>query len=183
MGFLSNFSVLNVVLNAIGFILKEKAVTIYNSSNQEVLENSSIIDCSIQHKARLMEHPLETGAKIVDHKVFEPKIISLQVALPNVYYEDQYREILQLYEDCEALTVQTKLDIYPNLQITGLPHEESSDSVNRIFFNLELREAQVVNSVFISTGGGVKNRENSKTVNTGQAQAKSSSVLYNWFYK
>lgn len=177
--FLSSFSVLNVALNAIGFILKNKAVTIYDSSNQEVLESCSVISCVVQDKSRLMEHPLEMGAKVVDHKVFEPIVITLQIALPSSFYEDQYQQILQMYKDCEMLSVQTKAQIYSNLQIAAIPHEEKADTIDRLIFNLELREAQIASDVFVTPSSPVRNKEDSKTVNIGQTQGKKSSILYN----
>lgn len=177
--FLSSFSVLNVALNAIGFILKNKSVTIYDSSNQEVLESCSIISCVVQDKSRLMEHPLEMGAKVVDHKVFEPIAITLQIALPVSFYEDQYQQIVQMYKDCEMLSVQTKAQIYSNLQIAAIPHEEKAETIDRLIFNLELREAQIASDVFVTQYSPVRNKEDSKTVNIGQTQGKKSSILYN----
>lgn len=179
--FLSSFSVLNVVLNAAGYILNNKPVALYDSHSQEVLEDCSIISCSIQDKARLMEHPLESGAKITDHKIFEPRTFNLQIALPPVYYENAYQTLFNLYRNSEILTLQTKAQIYENLQISGIPHEEKANNINRMIFNIELKEAQIVTAIFITAVTNVAKPANTSTVNTGQQQPKSSSLLYQAF--
>lgn len=177
--FLGSFSVLNLALNTFGYILKNKAVALYEEGRQEILEDCSILSCSINQRSRLMEHPVESGAKIVDHKVLDPVQVRLQVALPETYFENEYQKILTLYKKSTLISLQTKAQIYDNLVVQSLPHDERVDTMNRLIFNLELREVQIVEPVFVETPKKTKSAQNQKTQKKGQVQTKSSSILFN----
>ena len=178
--FLSSFSILNFAQNAIGYVLRNKVVALY-SEGSEVLENSSIIKCNVMDKARLMEHPLEMGGKVVDHKVFEPVVAQVQIAMPLSYFETECEQLKQLYRQSAMLSLQTKAFVYDNLQIAGIPHEEAAENINRIIFHIELKEALLPQTIFVGNTKNVKSKADSNTKNVGQVQKGDSSILYKAF--
>lgn len=180
--FLSSFSVLNLAMNAIGYILHNKVVSLYSAEEgAEVLADCSIIRCTVSDKARLMEHPLEMGGKIVDHKVFEPITANLQIAMPISGFEMECATLKELYRKGTMLSLQTKAYVYENLQISGIPHEETAENINRLVFNIELREAQVAQSVYVDKSTKVKSKADAPTKKVGQVQGKSDSALFSMF--
>ena len=180
--FLSSFSVLNLAMNAIGYILHNKVVSLYSAEEgAEVLADCSIIRCTVSDKARLMEHPLEMGSKIIDHKVFEPITANLQIAMPISGFETECATLKELYRKGTMLSLQTKAYVYDNLQIAGIPHEETAENINRLVFNIELREAQVTQSVYVDKANKVKSKSDAPTKKVGQVQSKSDSALFSMF--
>lgn len=179
---MAKFSILNLALNVAGFLYNNKPVAIY-ANGGEILRLSSIISCRVTDTARLMEHPVESGAIITDHKVFQPKRFVVTVALSEMNYSTEYAELYNVYKRCESVTLQTKAQIYQNLQIESIPHEEKAEAMTRLIFNIGLKEAQVVNASYIegvSSGGGVASATNSSTVSRGAVKT-GSSYLNNWF--
>lgn len=180
--FLSSFSVLNLALNAIGYILKNKVVALYSAEEgAEVLTDCSIIKCIVSDKARLMEHPLEMGSKVVDHKVFEPITASLQIAMPISGFETECATLKELYRKGTMLSLQTKAYVYDNLQIAGIPHEETAENINRMIFNIELKEALMTQSIYVDQSSKVKSKADAPTKKVGQVQGQSDSALY-WMF-
>lgn len=162
-------SVLELALNVLGYTLKDKPVILYTEDGEEVLENAAIISCRISDQSKLMEHPIESGAKISDHKVFEPRTIELTIALTSNGYASEYRQLFNLYRDCTIMKLQTKAQVYNNLQIESIPHEEKVETMNRMIFNVKLKEAIVVTSQFVKgTVGKTRQASNSPTVEVGQ---------------
>lgn len=173
-------SVLELALNVLGCVLKDKQVILYTQDGEEVLPDASIISCRVSDQSKLMEHPIESGAKISDHKVFEPRTIDLTIALTQYGYSAEYRELFNLYRDCTIMKLQTKAQVYNNLQIASIPHEEKVETMSRLMFNIQLKEAIVVTSQFVAATSQKKRAADKQTVEVGQ-QPKRSSVLSDIF--
>lgn len=177
---MASFSILNLALNVAGFLYNNKPVAIY-ANGGEILRLSSVLSCRVTDTARLMEHPVESGAIITDHKVFQPKRFVVTVALSEMNYSTEYAELYSVYKRGEMVTLQTKAQIYENLQIESIPHEEKVDTMCRLIFNIGLKEAQTVAASYIegASTGGVASATNSNTVSRG-AVKKGSSYLNDW---
>lgn len=170
--FLSSLSPFNLILNVVGMIYRNKSIAIYGEGGGEILSNASIVSCSVNDSSKLMEHPVESGAVISDYKVFNPITASLVVALTESGYATEFSEIYSSYKNCEYITLQTKTNVYSNLQIVSLPHEATFKTVSRPTITINLKEALVVEAAFteIST---LKNPANTNTKDIGHVQAKS----------
>ena len=142
-------SVLNLALNILGYKLQDKPVMIFGEDGNEVLADVAIISCRVSDQSKLMEHPIESGAKISDHKVFEPRSMDITIALTSDGFDTEYAELFDLYRQCAVLSLQTKVQVYNNLQIASIPHEEKVTTMNRLQFNIQLKEAIVVTAQFI----------------------------------
>lgn len=185
--FSSVASVINLVLSAVNFIFRDKNVSVF-ANNIEVLESCDIISCDIQEQAQIMEHPVEDGAVISDFKVFKPTQITLKIALSSEDYEAEYSELSDLYKNCEMLTVQTKTQLYENMQIVSIPHDEKAATIDRMVFTIKLQEVQIVEASYTQATSNklsnVQSAENNKTVDVGQQNTTStppSSTLKNLF--
>lgn len=177
-------SVLELALNVLGYTLKDKPVILYTQDGEEVLADASIISCRVDDQSKLMEHPIESGAKISDHKVFEPRSIELTIALTSNGYASEYRQLFNLYRDCTIMKLQTKAQVYNNLQIESIPHEEKVETMNRMIFNLKLKEAIVVTAQFVAAVTQKRRAPDKPTVEAGQQEKKKSSVIKDikdWF--
>ena len=164
---MARINIVNTLLNVVGAFYSDKIVAIYNSLNQEVLQDCAIIDCVVKDTARLMEHPIETGAKIVDHKVFEPRQVQIQLALTESNYQQEYEQLSFLYHNCEMLSVRTKAQIYSNMQIIGIPHEEKVNKIDRLILAIQLKEAMLVSPDYIKPKKGKGTGPNSNTQKKG----------------
>lgn len=115
-------------------------VAVYTQNYIQVFKNGRPIKAAIKPSSRLMEHPLETGQTIIDHRVVFPTEIELTLILIREDYYNTYQIIKQLYDAATLLIVQTKSSIYSNQVIYELPHEETPDFFNTFQIVLRLRE-------------------------------------------
>lgn len=169
--FLNTISPFNLVLNVVGMIYRKKNIALYGEGGGELLSTASIISCSVNDSSKLMEHPIESGAVIADYKVFNPVTASVVVALSATGYESEFAEIYTSYKNCEYITLQTKTQVYSNLQILSLPHEATFKNISRPTITINLKEALVVEAEF-TQGSNLKNPANTNTKDLGHVQTK-----------
>lgn len=95
--------------------------------------------------AALMEHPLETGALIADHIVFDPIEIDIPfIIVGESEYRNTYALIKATFKAGTLLTVLTRTGSYPNMVLSEIPHEERPDAFNAIAMRIRLKEAHFV---------------------------------------
>src|SRR5574340_1350031 len=100
---------------------------------------------SVYEFADIMEHPLETGAVIADHIVFQPIEIELPLlCIGELAYRSTYAAIRATFNAGTLLTIRTRTGSYPNMVITDLPHDETPDVFDGVAIRLRLREARFV---------------------------------------
>ncbi|CAH7182813.1 hypothetical protein VCHA50P417_20494 [Vibrio chagasii] len=87
---------------------------------------SSIMAIKVEPKAHYPSHVLEDGIEFIDHKIRVPLKITASVMLSMRTYIDIFQRIKLAEAKAEPLTVQTKVDVYPNMIIESFPYEESS---------------------------------------------------------
>ena len=175
----------NLALNVIGVITGEKNVAIYEDVNEVLTGNivfsSSIMSCVVTEDSELMEHPVESGFKIIDNKVFNPVEIDIRLSMPNYVYMDVYKELRQLYEESTKLRIKTKGKYYTNMVLQGIPHEEKPENFDRIVFDLHFKQVIEVEPKYIKLPADkLKNPENSDTQKLGSNvtdSKKKSSIL------
>jgi hypothetical protein len=94
----------------------------------------------VRETSRVMEHPLETGALIADHKIIDPKTIDLMMIVAAPDFNGAFQQIRNSYLNSQLLIVQTKAAVYKNMIIQSLPREEDPEKFNVTVINLQLRE-------------------------------------------
>jgi len=126
----------------------------------------------VRPRADLMEHPLEDGSSVVDHRVQRPTEIDLPVTIEGAEnVTEVYAEIRLLWETGAVLTVQTRAHTYTNMVIRDMPHDERADEFDNITIGLSLLEAKFVKAIY----GGlapkqVKSKPKASTVKRGAQQ-------------
>lgn len=127
---------------------------------------------TVYERADLMEHPLEDGSVIADHKVRRPTEIDMPLFIPGgPDLKTIFAEIRQYWTDGTVLTVQTTAGSYSSMILTDVPHEEHPDAINSITVGLRFREARFVKAAYGGLAKGkVKAPAKASTVKRGGQQ-------------
>ena len=155
----------------------QDVVGIYTQDFRQLFKEARPIKAIIKEEAKVMEHPVESGATITDHRVILPIEIEISLILRSFDYPDVYQSIRQSFLNATLLIVQTKVGVYSNQLISAMPHEENPDLYDTISIALKLKQV-----LFVTTQYGVVPRRasNSNVANTGvQQPAPPSSVAVN----
>ena len=162
----------------------QDVIAVLNSSFAQVFERARAIKLNISREAQAMKHPLETGAEVTDHRIIMPVGAELSMILSSADYRAVYQQIADLFKRGELLIVQTRVESFPSMLITKMPHEESSDMIDGIALALTLEEAQFVAAQYSALPPKkVKKPKDSDTAKRGEQQPKevNRSVLSGWF--
>lgn len=143
-------------------------VAITDSSGNQVFSSARPIKARVKETAQLMFHPLANGSTFTDHIVFNPIEIDMHVVID----QTAYSQIKQLFISAALLTVHTKTNVYPNMLIGQMPHEEETEVFDKFFMGITFIQAILVNSTLgILPPSGVANKQDASTQNVGQKQA------------
>jgi hypothetical protein len=145
-------------------------VGVFTEALTQVFERARPIKAEVMPDSKVMEHPLETGASVVDHRIILPVQINLSMLLTSVDYASVYNQVRDLFNRGELLTVQTRVASYTSMLIEKMPHEESADIADGIALALTLREAFFVTPQFSSIR--VASPRDSSTAKRGEQQPK-----------
>lgn len=143
------------------------AVAVYTQGYTQVFPRARILKATIDEPSKTMEHPLETGAIITDHRIILPIRIELVMILQSADYLNAYRQMKQLFLNATLLSVQTKATVYTNQLIAELPHEEDPDKFDALSVLLKFKQVLFATSIFSISP---QNPQNSSTTNRGQQQ-------------
>ena len=146
-------------------------VAVFTQEFEQIFRDARPIKAVVKEQAKVMEHPLETGAVITDHRVILPVEIELSMLLSPRNYQDTYKAIRSYYESSTLLVIQTKTGIYENQLISGMPHEETTEQYDAISLTLTLRQA-----LFVLPVGGITPAVPSDTTTVDRGQQGISSV-------
>lgn len=145
-------------------------VCVLNEALQQVFTQARPIKATVKEDSKAMEHPLETGATIVDHRVILPTTIELSMLLTSDDYPAVYGQIKDLFTRAELLTVQTRVGSYTSMLIEKIPHEETTDIQDGVPLAMTLKEARFVTAQFSALK--VATPRDSNTVKRGEQQPK-----------
>ena len=201
----NNFLNLNVIQNALGFKFNEKRFIVYQNDN-ELLGGMSVLNYSVRDDSDFATHPIETGAKIADHHIFNPVQITCNAAFPpkgfkwaqvsvvdllygrGQTFEETYKELTTLYKTSAKLTIKTDANVYENMYITSIPSDVSPDNADRQIFSITFEQAKMVMPQYIKLPANkVKNHSNSSFVKSGEVlptkvenTSTNKSILASW---
>jgi hypothetical protein len=163
----------------------QDVVAVLTSDFSQVFQKARAIKASISRTSKAMEHPLETGAIVTDHRIILPVGVELSLILASEDYRAVYQQVRDLFKRGELLTVQTRVDSFPSMLIEKMPHEETPDIFDGVALALSLKEAQFVQPQFSALK--VAQPKDTNTVQRGQQQptetppARKSSILGGFF--
>mgnify|MGYP000882829430 FL=1 len=148
-------------------------VAIYDQNFDQFIPYSRPMKCSVTEPTKNMEHPIETGSVITDHRVIMPVEIDMALVLDADVYYDQYQQMKQAMKAATLFYIGTRTGIYRNMMITDIPHEESPDQYDTITVNIKFKEVQLVTATFEPlTARKVQNKDNASTKDRGQQNSK-----------
>jgi hypothetical protein len=139
-------------------------------SLRELWETAIAIKASINPQAKLMEHPVETGATITDHRVKMPTDVQLSLILKPEDYRSVYQSIFEAYNNATLLTVQTRAETIQNMIIASMPHDEEPDMIDTVAVAVTLKEVVFITPQYSTFK--VAEPKQSSTVDRGQQQGK-----------
>lgn len=142
-------------------------VAVFDSDYNQVFKQARAIKAVVKEQAKLMSHPVESGAIITDHRVVLPVEIELSLILQAPDYQDVYKIIRQYYLNGTLLLVQTRSGIYENQLIASMPHQEEPDQYDIFTLALSLKEVQLVTAQYAVIP---KDPTNASTVKRGTQQ-------------
>lgn len=163
---------LNQLLSNIGSSFFSDSVAVFNQDFDQVFRSARALKAVVKESSRIMEHPIENGTVISDHRIILPIEIELTLILSSEDYQDVYKNIKQFYTSSTLLIVQTRSDIYQNQIIASMPHEEDPDQYNIIPMTLNLRQVQFAQAEYGVVPLSPKNRSN---VDRGSLQSTQAS--------
>lgn len=162
-------------------------VGIFSQNFLQVVSGARPMKADIKEQSKPMEHPVETGATVTDFRIILPVEINFELMLSPTGFKSEYDQIKQIYLRGDFLVLQTKVGIYKNMVLQGIPHTEDPSIFSSIPLALTAKETIIVQAQFGTLPpSSVKNKSDSSTVDTGEQQPKdapeqSQSVLSGWF--
>lgn len=120
-----------------------KTVFVVNQAGEEVFPNAKFLKVEVKPESRPMEHPVESGATITDHRILLPIEIELSTILSSGDYKDVYKQIVGFYTNGTLLTVQCRAGTFTNQLIQAIPHTEDADQYDAIVLSLKLKQVLI----------------------------------------
>lgn len=108
----------------------------------QVFSGARPVSVRVLETSEFPSHPLEQGSVITDHKIVRPTELSLTLVLDPETYKQTYALIKIAYLIGVRFTIQTKADLYGNMFIQSIPHEEEPDQFDTITMVLNFKEVQ-----------------------------------------
>lgn len=128
-------------LNLLTGSLNADIVGVFNQEDfTQLFQEARPIKAFIRETSRVMEHPLETGALVSDHKIIDPRTIEMLVYVDAAGYNSAFQQIRNTWQNNELLIVQTKAAVYQNMIIQNLPREEEPEKYDITVINLQMKE-------------------------------------------
>lgn len=133
-----------------------------------IFSNFRPLVATVTESAQLMEHPLETGAVIADHIVFDP----MEIELPGIVrgeaeYRNTYAAVRATFKAGTLLTIVTRTGVYPSMVIYEMPHEERPQSFDAVEMSIRLRHA-----VFVTPQSTAMSADQTKDAKQASTTAK-----------
>lgn len=126
----------------------DQVALLRSSDFAQVAAKARAMKLTVKPESKPMEHPVEDGSVITDHRVLLPVDIDLSMVLAGEDYRDTYQELKTLFTDGELLIVQSKVDNFPDMIIAAIPHEESPDMTDAVPVAVKLRQVKTVKASY-----------------------------------
>lgn len=183
---ISGVSLFNLALNVAGIINNKKNVALYvidekTQRKTNILEGALgslsgvtgvagkiddsgvIMNAEVIEDCKLTEHPLENGKVLADNKIILPTEINVQITLQAQDYKDKLSLLKKYKDENQMIYVETKFGGYKNMQIVNMPCNMNFANINRLTFNVKLREVLIMGEQTPIP----ENVSDSDTINTG----------------
>lgn len=165
-------------VNSILSLFGVDVVGIYdNTTFDQLFSAARPMKANISRVRKVMEHPIETGSIVQDFAITMPVEIELSMMLTSEDYPTVYQTIKGYFLTGTLISVQTKADVFPNMIIQAMPHEESADVFDAIPLAFKLKQVQQVLVQYQALAPAqVQAPADQSTVNVGAQQPKESAL-------
>lgn len=119
-------------------------IAILDEDGNQLFDTAVNIGVSVLPSKTFARHSLENKQVVIDDQYDNPTSLSMRVILNPSDYASVYNQIKEAYESVTSFIIQTKVDIYQNMFIESLPHEEDPSMFNTISMTLSFTE-QLIN--------------------------------------
>lgn len=148
-----------------------------NDTFDQLFEVARPVKANISRSRKVMEHPIESGALVQDFAITLPVDIELSMLLTGEEYQYVYQQIKTYFLAGIQVSVQTNADVFPNMLIQAMPHEESPEMFDAIPLALKLRQVQLVTVQYQALAPTqVTQPQDQSTINRGAQQPKESAL-------
>lgn len=150
-------------------------VGLFDKNFKQLVPEGRPLKATVTQPSKVMEHPLETGATVADHRVFQPVEIELTLVIPFV----NFQRLRAIHKQAETITVRTNAGTFENMVIETLPHDETTDVFDKIATAVKLREVVFVDTQFQALppkAAGGKGNRNTSTAKKGSQSGKPASA-------
>ncbi|MDX6916502.1 hypothetical protein R9X49_15440 [Pectobacterium carotovorum] len=145
---------------------------VYDADFNHRFDGITVLKASIIRDAKMMEHPLEDGSTITDHRIILPIEIEIAALIPVAQSNSLYTEIRQAFTSTELFSINTRSGVYPSMAMSAMPHEEDPTNADMIPIVLRFKETILVETQYQALPPRkVKDPKDSSTVNRGEQKA------------
>lgn len=148
-----------------------------NDTFDQIFNTARPVKANINRQAKVMEHPIESGALVQDFIIILPVEIELSLLLTGDEYAATYQAIKNYFLTGTQVSIQTRADVFPNMLIQGMPHEESPDMFDVIPLALKFKQIQQVLVQYQQLSATQTTQpQDQSTVNAGAKQPQESAL-------
>lgn len=158
-------------------------------TGEQLFPYASLMKANISRPSKIMDHPVEVGTDVSDHKIILQVGIELSIIIDAINRQDTYDDIADAFTDSTFLTVMTSAGVFENMVIEDMPHDESPDQYGQLALGLRLRETLiVVTQSQPLSAQDVANNTDQSTVKKGETSSSATpsttgdSLLYGMFH-
>lgn len=144
-------------------------VSVSNADGDQLFPDATPMKVKVKNDAEFFKHPLEDSSVRVDHIVFNPIEVSLDMILASEQYTQTYKQIKEAYRGQTEIVVKTKADTFENLYLQAIPHEEDPDHFDSITITLILQETQFAT---VTATFQPQETPDTNTINKGKAETQ-----------
>lgn len=166
-------------------------VAVFDQDFNQVFADARPMRGAYSLVAKNMDHPVEDGTNITDHRVVLPVTIELILTIVGSDYRSVFNQIEQYFRRGDILTVQGRTKTYENMIISDMPYDEEPGMFDTISIALKLTEVTLVEAQYQALPAkSVQNPSDASTKDRGNvatsedsASTEEPSLLYSAFVK
>lgn len=142
-------------------------VILDNDSLQELWVGSDVMRVSVHETSKATRYAVEDGTSRNDHVIQNPTEIEISMILAGEMAR-LFQLLKQTYLERKLVTVQTKTDVYTDMLVEEIPHEQDAGMTDGVTVDVRLLEWREIAPEYGElTTNKVANPSQSDTVNRG----------------
>lgn len=144
---------------------------ILDADGNQLFTTLGIMSLSCSSSKSYAQHELENGENMTDHAIDLQDRVNVTVILSPDDYIAVYREIKNLFNERTNFTIQSRVEIYTNMFLETMPHDESAAMVNTVALQLPFVKQKIGKTEFKTLPPQqVANQSDADTVDSGNKQ-------------